>query len=386
VPAQLSVVNSTIAFNQVTVATSQNGGGIFTGGSAQNDTVIASTTIARNSASGSNAQTAGIHVNTQNERVQIYGSIVTNNNWGDGVSNCGGAGTFSQSIANSNREDGQSCPFGGTVGNGTQIGAALVNAGGDTDVFTFTAASSAKNAVTPCPFSTDQRDAPRDATGNCDAGAFEEGATAPPIESGPVGEPSDQPQTATPTPQATVSPTPTPTATPTPKPVANKSVGARRISGKVLVKLPGTTKFVELDPSVIPNGAEVDARKGVVEITRSDGGTAKFYDGLFKLSQSGGITTLTLSEKLTGCPKGQQGRLAAAKPKTRRLWGDGKGKFRTRGQYSAATVRGTKWLVQDGCRFTLTRVAQGAVTVRDEVKRKNVVLRKGKSYTARPRR
>ena len=70
----------------------------------------------------------------------------------------------------------------------------------------------------------------------------------------------------------------------------------------------------------------------------------------------------------------------------RRLWGDGKGKFRTKGRYSAATVRGTKWLVQDGCRYTRTRVTQGVIAVRDNVRKRTIIVRKGKSYTARPRR
>jgi hypothetical protein len=34
----------------------------------------------------------------------------------------------------------------------------------------------------------------------------------------------------------------------------------------------------------------------------------------------------------------------------------------------------------------LTRVTEGSVLVRDNVKQKNVVVRKGKRYTARPRR
>ena len=106
---------------------------------------------------------------------------------------------------------------------------------------------------------------------------------------------------------------------------------------------------------------------------------ATFYDGIFKLSQSGGITTLTLTEKLAPCAKASRASAAAKKPKTRKLWGNGKGKFRTRGQYGAATIRGTKWLLQDGCRYTLTRVTQGAVNFRDEVKRKTVIVRKGKS-------
>jgi hypothetical protein len=166
-------------------------------------------------------------------------------------------------------------------------------------------------------------------------------------------------------------------------PVAGKSVAAKVLSGTVLIKLAGSSKFVALDPSVIKNGAEVDARKGVVEITRSDGGVAKFYDGIFKLSQSGGVTTLTLSEKLTGCRKASA---AAKKPKTRKLWGDGKGRFRTRGQYSAATIRGTKWLVTDTCTSTITRVTEGAVSITFPVRRNQVILRKGKSYTARGRR
>jgi hypothetical protein len=164
-------------------------------------------------------------------------------------------------------------------------------------------------------------------------------------------------------------------------PVAGKSVGARPVSGTVLVKAGG--RFVPLAAGLLKNGAEVDARKGKVEITRADGGKAVFYDGIFKLSQAGGITTLTLSEALD-CSK--RARTAAKKPKTRRLWGDGKGRFRTKGTYSAATVRGTKWLVSDTCTSTRTTVRQGSVTVRDDVKKLNVVLRAGTSYTARAKR
>jgi hypothetical protein len=215
----------------------------------------------------------------------------------------------------------------------------------------------------------------------CDAGAYEIG-----------GQPIFEIPTPTPTATATATPgppiqTPVPTSTPapTPTPVAGQSVGAKPLSGKVLVKLPGSNEFVELDPSVIKNGAEIDARKGVVEITRSDGESAEFFDGIFKLSQSGGLTTVTLSEKLD-CKRSGKASAAARKPKTRKLWGDGKGKFRTRGQYAAATVRGTRWLVQDSCTTPLVRVTQGVVTVRDDIKKKTIVLRKGNSYTARAKR
>ena len=44
-----------------------------------------------------------------------------------------------------------------------------------------------------------------------------------------------------------------------------------------------------------------------------------------------------------------------------KLWGNGKGKFRTSGKYSSATVRGTIWLVEDRCEGTLTKVTRGTV-------------------------
>ena len=167
---------------------------------------------------------------------------------------------------------------------------------------------------------------------------------------------------------------------------------AGTLSATILVRDPGSKTF-RLLPAVqaIKVGSTVDARKGVVTLTSvpKAGGkpeTAKFYDGMFKVTQSGGITTLTLNEPLAPCSSAKSAHAAAKKPKTRKLWGDGKGKFRTKGQYSAATIRGTKWLVQDGCRYTRTTVANGVVSVRDDVRKRTIILRKGKSYTARPRR
>ena len=114
--------------------------------------------------------------------------------------------------------------------------------------------------------------------------------------------------------------------------------------------------------------------------------SAVFYDGLFKISYAGGVTNLTLSEPLAACPKQGRAASAAKKAKSRKLWGKGKGAFRTTGKYSAATVRGTTWLVQDDCTGTLTRVKVGVVAVRDNVKKRTYLVRAGKSYLAKPRR
>ena len=161
------------------------------------------------------------------------------------------------------------------------------------------------------------------------------------------------------------------------------------------VKLPRKKKFRRLtEGEQLPVGTTVDTRRGrvtVIAAANKNGGTATadFYDGVFKLTQGKGkkpITTLTLVEKLTGCKAASKQASAAAKKKRkRRLWGDGKGRFQTKGKHSAATVVGTKWLVEDRCTSTLTRVARGKVKVRDFEKDKTVFVRKGHRYIARAR-
>ena len=46
-------------------------------------------------------------------------------------------------------------------------------------------------------------------------------------------------------------------------------------------------------------------------------------------------------------------------------------------------MRGTKWLIEDSCTTTLTRVARGTVTVRDFAKKKNIIVKAGKKYVAK---
>jgi hypothetical protein len=184
-------------------------------------------------------------------------------------------------------------------------------------------------------------------------------------------------------------PTPTPTPAPTATPVPQKNASGTA-TGTVLVKLPGG-KFAPLDPTKpIPDGSEIDTTKGRIQLTvvLKKGGApqkATFYDGIFKLKLGKKTTDLTLSQPLASCGKKNAG-AAAKKPKTRKLWGDGSGSFRTRGQYSAATVRGTQWLVQDSCAGTLTQVKKGVVSVFDQVKKKTILLKAGKKYLAKPRR
>jgi hypothetical protein len=171
-------------------------------------------------------------------------------------------------------------------------------------------------------------------------------------------------------------------------------VGARAVSGRVLVKEPGTSKFIELEGTTeIPVGSQVDTTRGVISLTSGLGGgrtnSSQFYDGLFTILQRkarNAFMTLRMDGgSFRGCGRRSLSTLSAdAKRKpVRRLWGNGKGRFQTRGRYSSATVRGTKWLVLDRCDGTLTRVVSGIVRVRDFRARKNVDVRAGRSYLAR---
>ena len=179
-----------------------------------------------------------------------------------------------------------------------------------------------------------------------------------------------------------------------PVPVLGKSVVAGRVSGTVRVKTRGG-RFRRLGAGEsIPLGSTVDTTKGKVRITSAaaPGGltqSALFFQGAFVITQTGGskpVTQLALSTKLSCASKSTKpsASQSARKKKVRRLWGDGKGRFRTKGRHGAATVRGTKWLTQDSCGSTLVRVKRGTVTVRDFAKKKTVVVKKGKSYVARP--
>jgi hypothetical protein len=115
---------------------------------------------------------------------------------------------------------------------------------------------------------------------------------------------------------------------------------------------------------------------------------AQFYSGVFTLTQPGErrlpITEATLKGALE-CQT-SRGKLQPARSRSRRLWGNGKGRYRTRGRHSSATVRGTIWLTKDSCTTTTTTVREGTVDVKDFAKHRNVRVRAGQRYVARARK
>jgi hypothetical protein len=172
-------------------------------------------------------------------------------------------------------------------------------------------------------------------------------------------------------------------------------VGVQKVSGEVLVKEPNSEKFVPLTgPTEIPVGSQVDTTHGTIKLIAGLGGgrtnSANFNDGLFKILQKhakNAYMTLLLQGGNFGiCRASALSALtvdAKRKRQVRRLWGNGKGRFTTKGRYSSATVRGTHWLVQDRCDGTLTRVLRGIVKVQDFRKHKTINVRAGHTYLAK---
>jgi hypothetical protein len=191
-----------------------------------------------------------------------------------------------------------------------------------------------------------------------------------------------------------------------PPPVLGKSVNAVPASGKVFVSVPAGSAFASLavpgikgrkfvpltEARQIPVGSFVDTRRGSLSLTSASTRAGKVFSGTFAngvfaaLQSRSGLTTLPLKgASFRSCARARGSRATAALSRRviRRMRSNANGRFRTRGRYSAATVRGTIWDTVDRCDGTLTKVKRGTVVVRDFRKHRNITVRAGKSYLAR---
>jgi hypothetical protein len=175
-------------------------------------------------------------------------------------------------------------------------------------------------------------------------------------------------------------------------PVLGKSVAVGPRDGTVRVRRPHGKRFEPLTTgATVPPGSVVDASAGTVALTSAlDGAgniqTGEFRGGQFVVRQSkrgGGMVDIYLRGSIGSCKAGTA-RLASVRKPGRRLWGRDKGgRFRTHGADSVAAVRGTRWLTEDTCAGTRTKVTEGVVVVRDTARKRTVTVRAGHSYLAR---
>jgi hypothetical protein len=110
--------------------------------------------------------------------------------------------------------------------------------------------------------------------------------------------------------------------------------------------------------------------------------SADFFKGIFKAIQAKKDKGLTEARLVGGnfkrCPAPKASK--KAKP-VRQLWADGSGKFRTRGHYLSAAIRGTAWQTIDTCSGSTVKVTEGSVLVRDFLLKKNVIVNAGGFYS-----
>ena len=181
-----------------------------------------------------------------------------------------------------------------------------------------------------------------------------------------------------------------------------ESVVAAAQAGTIRFRPPGSSRWRRMPVSgaEIPVGATVDARRGSIALTSAGRTgatqTGRFGAGIFSVHQPsrarGRVDLRLRGGDFSPCRRARRahrsGVVAGASRtrRVRRLWGrDSGGRYRTYGRHSHATVRGTRWLTEDRCGGTFTRVTQGAVVVRDLARRRSVVVRAGHSYLAKRR-
>jgi hypothetical protein len=205
-------------------------------------------------------------------------------------------------------------------------------------------------------------------------------------------------------------------------PTLGKTFNISPVSGLVRIEVNGV--FIPLTQvEQIPNGALIDARHASLSLTitvpASSGGArdaavtaskhrpklktqaGTFGGAIFRITQvsrgvSKGLATLALVEgafpgapTYATCKRHKTGDASAASLSSftlQLLRSSAHGRFRTRGRYSAATVRGTKWTIADRCDGTLTHDITDSVVVNDFVSHKTIVLHAGRSYLAKARR
>jgi CSLREA domain-containing protein len=383
----LLFIESTASGNRVEGGSPALGGAIYTLGQNGGHSTIENSTVSGNVATtiGGNARGGGIYIGDESQLLHLTISGNRADSGGSGLHAVNGlAGLYAVLVAGNtgpecgvegdltgdhNLADDATCGF-DAVGDRQGVDARLAslgNYGGPTLTHALNAGSPAIDGADAarCP-PEDQRLVSRPA-GPCDVGAYEGSLAAPSPPSGGGNQPPPDDEL--------------------PAPEAGKTVNVLP-EGTVKVKLPGRNRFRTLsEGEQLPVGTIIDTLKGRVTLVAAGGQTADFYGGIFRIGQGKGakpLTTLTLVEELS-CPRAGNA-IASAKKKKRRLWGDGSGRFRTKGKHSAATVVGTRWLVEDKCTSTLTRVTRGRVSVRDFVKKKTVIVRAGKKYVARAKK
>ena len=379
---QLRVFHSLLDGN---VASQFSGGAILNSASLPSDPAAGQLTILHSTFAHNTGSSTGGAISTEyiSTASITYATIAYNDGGGRALvgkasmaasvlaGNAGGACSSSNlTDAGFNVEDGTTCAFNkptSVKGVDAKLSATLTSAGGGTDVYPIAEDSPGRDRVASCTGQTDQRGIVRGSP--CDSGAYE-------YTAGDAGTPTGPPA-------------PTPTPSPTPRRASRRDpAGERQDAGQAAG---GEHVRRARRRSGIPLGSTVDTRRqpdpAVLDPQAGKPAeSALFYDGIFKVTQVGGITQLHARRGARNCPK--RGKAAAPRQEAQDAQAVGR---RHRLLPHARPVQRRDRARHQVARAGLVRghadaVAKGVVSVRDYVKHKTILLRAGKSYLAKPRR
>ena len=151
-------------------------------------------------------------------------------------------------------------------------------------------------------------------------------------------------------------------------PRVGRTVVVRRLAGTVFVKRRGRRTQRLSGRTTIPVGSAVDTTRGRVRVTSATCRAGRTQSGIFygsafvvRQDRRTAVTDLVLAGGGVGACRGQTASIA--RRRSRRLYGNARGGFRTVGRYSAATVRGTRWLTEDTCQATTITGQEGHTVV-----------------------
>jgi hypothetical protein len=173
------------------------------------------------------------------------------------------------------------------------------------------------------------------------------------------------------------------------RPNVGRTVVVAPVDGIVRVKPRGATRYKRLRRArAIPLGSRVDATRGEVRLRAASGsGTESgvFSGGAFVVTQTRTTPRYVELRLVGGRPQacaqaqGTGARAAQSARVIRRLRARARGRFRTRGSHSAATVRGTTWLTEDRCDGTVITSQEGTVDTTTQLGAQDFQLEPGQS-------
>jgi hypothetical protein len=232
-------------------------------------------------------------------------------------------------------------------------------------------------------------------------------STAPTtIEGGPPPptteptETSSGPQTPQPSSPSALSKSGSAPAAP-PAPVLAHSLVLARITGQVLIRLPGARRFISLSAArQVPVRTVVETTLGEVSVTsatpRRKTETGDFFDGQFMLTQGkkGRVMATLTGGDFAVCPhpvKAASGQVAhassghavSAAHLVRRLWAEVSGNFGTTGNFATGVAAGAQWLTEDLCDGTLILTTRKRVEVTDLVRHRRIEAPPGDVFIAK---